>query len=49
MDRQPHTQYYFYYQDKSKVHPRTGHEDTEREYRYSFLLSLTLMIDGVDG
>jgi hypothetical protein len=26
---------------KGKVHPRTGHEDTEGEYRYRPTLSLT--------
>jgi hypothetical protein len=27
----------------------TGHESTEREYRYSFTLSLTSTLDEVDG
>ena len=29
------------------VHPRTGHEGPEREYRYSFTLSLASALDGV--
>jgi hypothetical protein len=28
------------------VHPRTGHEGPEREYRYSSTLSLTSALDG---
>ena len=32
---------------KGKGHPRTGHGDPEREYRYSSTLSLTLALDGV--
>ena len=32
--------------DKGKVHPRTGHEGPEGEYRYSSTLSLTLALDG---
>jgi hypothetical protein len=31
---------------KSKVYPRTGHEDPEGEYRYSPTLSLTSALDG---
>jgi hypothetical protein len=31
------------------VHPRTGHEGSEREYRYSSTLSLTSALDGVGG
>jgi hypothetical protein len=31
--------------DKGKVYPRTGHEGTEREYRYSSTLSLTSALD----
>ena len=34
---------------KGKVHPRTGHESTEGEYRYRFTLSLTSALDGVGG
>jgi len=34
---------------KSKVHPTTGHEDPEAEYRYSSTLSLTSALDGVGG
>jgi hypothetical protein len=30
---------------KGKVHPRTGHEGPEGEYRYSSTLSLTLALD----
>ena len=30
---------------KSKVHPRTGHEGPEGEYRYSSTLSLTLALN----
>jgi hypothetical protein len=33
----------------SKVHPRTGHEDPEEEYKYSPILSLTSALDGVGG
>jgi len=29
------------------VHPWTGHEGPEREYRHSFTLSLALVLDGV--
>ena len=36
-------------QGKGKVHPRTGHEDPEGEYRYSSTLSLTSALDGVGG
>jgi hypothetical protein len=32
---------------EGKVHLRTGHEGPEREYRYSFTLSLTTALDGV--
>ena len=32
-----------------KVHPRTGHEGTEREYRYISTLSLTSALQGVSG
>jgi hypothetical protein len=31
---------------KGKVHPRTGHEGPEGEYRYSSTLSLTSALDG---
>jgi hypothetical protein len=31
---------------KGKVHPRTGHEGSEGEYRYSSTLSLTSTLDG---
>jgi hypothetical protein len=31
---------------KGKVLPRTGHEGTEGEYRYSSTLSLTSALDG---
>jgi len=34
---------------KGKVHPRTGHEGPEGEYRYSSTLSLTSTLDGVGG
>ena len=34
---------------KGKIHPRTGHEDTEVEYRYNSTLSLTSALDGVGG
>ena len=33
---------------KDKVHPRTGHEGPEGEYKYSCTLSLTSALDG-DG
>ena len=33
----------------STVHPRTGHEGTEGEYRYSATLSLTSALEGVGG
>jgi hypothetical protein len=33
---------------KGKVYPRTGHEGTDGEYRYSSTLSLTSELDG-DG
>jgi hypothetical protein len=32
-----------------EVHPKTCLDGTEREYRYSFTLSLTSMLDGVGG
>jgi hypothetical protein len=31
---------------KGKVYPTTGHEGLGRELRYSYTLSLTLMLDG---
>ena len=31
---------------KGKVHPKTGHEDPERKYKYSSTLSLTSAPDG---
>jgi hypothetical protein len=34
---------------KGKVHPKTGHEGPEVEYRYSSTLSLTSALDGVGG
>ena len=34
---------------KFKVHPRTGHEGTDGEQRYSCTLSLTSALDGVGG
>jgi len=34
---------------KDNVHPRTGHEDPEREQRYSFNLSWTSALDGMGG
>jgi hypothetical protein len=34
---------------QSTVHPITGHEGTEGEYRYSSTLSLTSALDGVGG
>ena len=34
---------------KGKVHPRTGLEGTEGEYRYSSTLSLTSALGGVGG
>jgi hypothetical protein len=34
---------------KGKVHPRTGHEGLEEEWRYSSTLSLTSALDGVGG
>ena len=34
---------------KGKVHPRTGHEGPEGEWRYSYTLSLTSALDGVGG
>ena len=34
---------------KGKFHPKTGHESTEEEYRYSSTLSLTSALDGVGG
>ena len=32
-----------------KCHPRTGHENPERAYRYSSILCLTSALDRVDG
>jgi hypothetical protein len=32
--------------EKVKVHPKTGHEGPEGDYRYSFTLSLTTALDG---
>jgi hypothetical protein len=34
---------------KGTVHPRTGHEGPEGEYRYSSTLTLTSALDGVGG
>jgi hypothetical protein len=34
---------------RSAVHPRTGHEGSEGEQRYSTTLSLTSVLDGVGG
>jgi len=34
------------YEAKGTVHPRTGHEEPEREYMYSSTLSLTSTLDG---
>jgi hypothetical protein len=34
---------------KGKVHPRTGHEGPEGEWRYSSTLCLTSVLDGVGG
>ena len=34
---------------KGKVHPTTGHERSEEEWRYSSTLSLTSALDGVGG
>ena len=34
---------------KNKVHPRTGHEGPEGEYRYSSTLSSTSALDGLGG
>ena len=34
---------------KGQVHPRTGHEGTEGEYRYSSILPLTSALDGGGG
>jgi len=34
---------------KGKFHPKTGHEGPEGEWRYSLTLSLTSVLDGVDG
>ena len=36
----------WHFKDKGKVHPRTGHEGPQREYRYSSILSLTSALDG---
>ena len=30
---------------RGKVYPRTSHEDSEREWKYSFTLCLTLALD----
>jgi len=30
-----------------EVHPKTGHEGPDKEYRYSSTLSLTSALDGV--
>jgi len=32
-----------------EVHPVTGHEGPEGEYKFSFTLSLILALNGVDG
>ena len=40
---------YIHVKGKGKVHPRTGHEGPEREYRYSSTLSLTSALDRVGG
>jgi hypothetical protein len=34
---------------KGKVHPRTGHEAPEGEWKYSSTLSSTSALDGVGG
>jgi hypothetical protein len=36
-------------EEKGKFHPTTVHEDLEGEQRYSSILSLTLVLDGVGG
>jgi hypothetical protein len=41
--------YVLYCKGRGKVHPRTGHEDTDMEKSYSCTLSLTLSLDGVSG
>ena len=38
--------YYCQYNDKGKVHPRTGHEGPNGEKRYSTTPSLTLALHG---
>jgi hypothetical protein len=40
---------HFVCKGNGKVHPRTGHEGPEGEYRYSSTLSLTWALDGVGG
>jgi hypothetical protein len=37
------------YKGKGKGHPRTGHEVPKEEYRYSYTLSLTFVLDEVGG
>ena len=37
------------YKGKGKIHPRTGYEGPEGEYRYSSALSLASALDGVGG
>jgi hypothetical protein len=32
---------------KTKIHPRTSHEDPEGEYTYSSIFSLTSTLDGI--
>jgi hypothetical protein len=45
-DQCPTLQIQHYAKGKSKVHPTTGHEGPEGEYRYSFTLSLNSALDG---
>jgi len=41
-----HTMIDIYGKGKSKVYPTTGHEDPEREERYSSTFSLTSVLNG---
>jgi len=36
----------WFYCNEGKVHPVTGNEGTEGEYRYSYTLSLSSALDG---
>ena len=47
-DEEPHSLYFppnSIEKGKGKIHLTTGHEDAERDWRYSSILSLTSVVD----